>query len=45
MILERLFDLHIEADQLKNDQPPPEEFEAFQAWYAEGTASLPRRQN
>lgn len=32
MILERIFDIIMELDQQKTDQPPREDEEAFQAW-------------
>lgn len=31
-ILERMYDLVLEVEQLRRDQPPPEEEEAHQAW-------------
>lgn len=32
IILERLFDMIIEAETLKQSQPPEEEIEAFMLW-------------
>ena len=45
-ILERMYDLVLEVEQLRRDQPPPEEADAHQAWWGyfncELCVNLPR---